>query len=70
PHDLSVTGFDNIEFGKYCTPPLTTVMQPAERIGEVAMTLMGNLLRGEITGDALQTLGTELVIRASVQRLT
>jgi len=70
PHDLSITGFDNIEFGKYCMPPLTTVMQPAERIGEVAMTLMGNLLRGEITGDALQTLGTELVIRASVQRLT
>ncbi|MCA8897866.1 MAG: LacI family DNA-binding transcriptional regulator [Hyphomonas sp.] len=70
PHDLSVTGFDNIEFGKYCTPPLTTVMQPAERIGEVAMTLMGNLLRGEITGDAEQTLGTELVIRASVRRLT
>ena len=70
PHDLSITGFDNIEFGKYCTPPLTTVMQPAERIGEVAMTLMGNLLRGEITGDAEQTLGTELVIRASVRRLT
>ncbi|MEZ5998139.1 MAG: LacI family DNA-binding transcriptional regulator [Hyphomonas sp.] len=69
PDDLSITGFDNIEFGKYCTPPLTTVMQPAERIGEVAMTLMSNLLRGEITGDAQQTLSTELVIRSSARRL-
>ncbi len=70
PEDLSVTGFDNIEFGKYCTPPLTTVMQPAERIGEVAMTLMCNLLRDEMTGDAQQTLATELVIRSSARRLS
>lgn len=68
PEDLSVTGFDNIDFGKFCTPPLTTVMQPAERIGEVAMTLMCNLLAGEITGDAQQTLATELVIRSSAKR--
>ncbi|MEZ6012346.1 MAG: LacI family DNA-binding transcriptional regulator [Hyphomonas sp.] len=70
PEDVSVTGFDNIEFGKYCTPPLTTVMQPAERIGEMAMTMMGNLLRGDITGGPHQVLGTELVIRSSARRLS
>lgn len=68
PDDLSISGFDNIEFGKYCTPPLTTVMQPAERIGEVAMTLMCGVLRNELKGETRQTLPTELVIRSSVAR--
>lgn len=67
PDDLSVSGFDNIEFGKYCTPPLTTVMQPAERIGEVAMMLMCGVLRDELTGETRQILPTELVIRSSVR---
>ncbi|MEQ8301020.1 MAG: LacI family DNA-binding transcriptional regulator [Hyphomonas sp.] len=69
PDELSVTGFDNIEFGKYCDPPLTTVMQPAERIGEIAMTLMCNLLRNEPVGEYHQRLPTELTIRASAKRL-
>ena len=69
PEDLSITGFDNIEFGKYCEPPLTTVMQPAERIGEVAMTLMCGVLRDELQGEIHPLLPTELVIRKSVCRL-
>lgn len=69
PNDLSVTGFDNIEVGQYCDPPLTTVMQPAERIGEVAMTMMCNLLNGKTVADEHQRLETELVIRKSTRRL-
>ena len=69
PNDLSISGFDNIEFGKYCTPPLTTVMQPAERIGEVAMTLMCDILRGQIAPEIHEMLPTELVVRASVREL-
>jgi LacI family transcriptional regulator, repressor for deo operon, udp, cdd, tsx, nupC, and nupG len=69
PSDLSISGFDNIEFGKYCTPPLTTVMQPAEKIGEVAMTLMCEMLRGRSTSQIHEMLPTELVVRASVREL-
>jgi len=69
PRDLSISGFDNIEFGKYCTPPLTTVMQPAEQIGEVAMSLMCDTLRGQTLPKAHEMLPTELVVRASVQKL-
>lgn len=66
PGDLSISGFDNIEFGKYCTPPLTTVMQPAERIGEKAMALMCDILKGRPLQAQHEMLPTELVERASV----
>ena len=69
PDDLSVTGFDNIDMGQYSHPPLTTVMQPAERIGEVAMTMMCNLLNDRTVVDKHQRLETELVIRKSTRRL-
>ena len=69
PNDLSISGFDNIEFGKYCTPPLTTVMQPAEKIGEVAMTLMCDILRGHAVTGIHEMLATELVARASVREV-
>ena len=69
PGDLSISGFDNIEFGKYCTPPLTTVMQPAEKIGEVAMALMSDMLTGQDMPVVHEMLPTELVIRSSVQNI-
>lgn len=65
PDELSVTGFDNIEFGAYCHPALTTVTQPAEQIGEVAMELMAELLSGRTGLPRRQVLPTELVIRRS-----
>lgn len=33
PHDISVTGFDNIALSEFCSPPLTTVHIPREQIG-------------------------------------
>lgn len=69
PDDLSISGFDNIEFGKYCTPPLTTIMQPAEQIGETAMGVMCDMLRGQAVPQMHELLPTELVVRASVQKI-
>lgn len=36
PHDVSVTGFDNIQLSEYCDPPLTTCDIPREEIGRLA----------------------------------
>jgi LacI family transcriptional regulator len=36
PEDISVVGFDDIQSAAYCTPPLTTVRQPLEKMGEIA----------------------------------
>ncbi len=38
--DISITGFDNIEFSRYVTPPLTTVDPKAELMGEEAAKLL------------------------------
>lgn len=36
PHDLAVTGFDGISFAAISNPRLTTIVQPAEALGEMA----------------------------------
>lgn len=69
PDDLSITGFDDTAFSKVCQPPLTTVVQPAERMGEVAMTMMASLLSKTLSHQRHQCLPTELVIRSSTMRL-
>lgn len=35
PHDVSVTGFDNIKLAQFCYPALTTVHIPREQIGKI-----------------------------------
>ncbi len=47
PDDVSVAGFDGIEFADYCEPPLTTVRQPREAMGREAAELLVRLIRGE-----------------------
>ena len=46
PQDLSVVGFDDIQFSQYCDPPLTTVSQPRYEIGRQAMLMMLEILKG------------------------
>ena len=48
PDDVSVTGFDDIPFARYTTPPLTTASVPVEELGEEAW----RRLRAMIAGDA------------------
>src|SRR5258708_31483522 len=37
PEDVSVTGFDNISLAEFCSPALTTVHIPRERIGQTIL---------------------------------
>lgn len=65
--DVSIVGFDDLPFGAFLTPPLTTVRQDARALGRLAAERAVALLRGaDVTHDAL--VPTELVIRASVAR--
>lgn len=64
PEDLSITGFDDIPFAAYTTPPLTTATVPAAEIGRLAWDAMHALLTGvEPLGSV--SLTPEVVIRAS-----
>ncbi|GAA1602556.1 LacI family DNA-binding transcriptional regulator [Actinoplanes couchii] len=65
PADLSVAGFDDIELGRACRPMLTTVRQPLEEMGRMAVHLLLRMLGGHRL-DALHVeLATELVVRES-----
>ena len=47
PGDLSVVGIDNIPFGRFTSPALTTVDTQSELLGEEGMRLLFRLIAGE-----------------------
>jgi len=67
PDDLSVMGFDNIQFAEMTDPPLTTVSQPVEEIGTRILTRLCSLINGDSTSEqGAEVVSHELVIRDSV----
>ena len=67
PNDLSLMGFDDIQFARVADPPLTTVRQPAEDIGERALARLCRLIAGEPPpAEAAEILPHELVVRDSI----
>lgn len=65
PQDLSVVGFDGIDPGNWCGPPLTTVRQPFRDIGAAAANLLLALLAGEAPAQTRIEMPTTLIVRAS-----
>lgn len=65
PNDMSITGFDDLEFSRYCEPSLTTVSQPAEMIGIKSAELLFQLIDGESPSQTELVLPIEFVIRKS-----
>jgi LacI family transcriptional regulator len=68
PTDLSVAGFDDLDLSRATTPPLTTVRQPLQEMGRMAVSLLIRLLdRHEL--EALHVeLATELIVRGTTAR--
>ena len=64
PEDISVTGFDDIPFAPYTTPPLTTAAVPSVQLGRDAWTAMRALLDGDAAPDST-LLAPALVVRES-----
>ncbi|MEO0917395.1 MAG: LacI family DNA-binding transcriptional regulator [Pseudomonadota bacterium] len=64
PEEVSVVGFDNIEFSAHANPPLTTIDVPAEEMGKSAASyVLGNLSGDDV---ALHTpVEVELILRDS-----
>ncbi|WP_432091962.1 LacI family DNA-binding transcriptional regulator [Streptomyces sp. NRRL F-5630] len=65
PGDLSVTGFDDSELGQSITPALTTVRQPLEEMGRMAVSLLVRLVAGHAVDTLHVELATPLVVRDS-----
>lgn len=67
PEDISVIGFDDIDFASRITPSLTTVRQPANEIGRKAATLLIDSLLKETRPTHPTVLSTVLASRGTTQ---
>ena len=65
PDDLSVVGFDDIQFARYTDPPLTTVAQPMREIGDGTVRLLLEILEGNEIAPVSITLPHTLMVRSS-----
>ncbi len=69
PQDLSVVGFDDIDVARSTTPLLTTVRQPLQELGRMAVTALMRVLEGHEAEALHIELATELIVRNSTARV-
>ena len=65
PRDVSIAGFDDIEFSKHCDPPITTIKQPSEEMGKIACDMLVDMIEGREVDQEEVILPYEFVVRAS-----
>jgi LacI family transcriptional regulator/LacI family repressor for deo operon, udp, cdd, tsx, nupC, and nupG len=63
PHKISVVGFDDLAMARYSWPPLSTVAQPKELLGQTAMRTLAALIEGDTAADTL--LAPHMIARES-----
>jgi LacI family transcriptional regulator len=68
PDDVSVVGFDDIQIAAYIDPPLTTVRQPLQKMGEIAARTLLDRIEGRVKHVPEITVEPELVVRRSTAR--
>nr|WP_268872570.1 LacI family DNA-binding transcriptional regulator [Secundilactobacillus kimchicus] len=72
PQDLSIIGFDNIEYASYTVPSLTTIAQPVPEMGSKAISILIERLNNEQSDQASEfnsvIFENELIIRDSTQK--
>ena len=66
PEDLSIVGFDGLEFTKFTDPSLTSVYQPGYQLGATAARLLMQRIDGLRSAPKKVLLPTELMKRNSV----
>ena len=65
PKDISIIGFDNVDFSCYMEVPLTTMAQPVQEIGETAVAvLLERMLKPESQAQEIR-LKTQIITRNS-----
>lgn len=68
PHDISVIGFDGIEYAEFFHPSITTVKQPGEYMGEKSVEILFNLIKKKGNHRHI-ILETKLLERESCKKL-
>ena len=65
PQDMAVVGYDDIELARYMTPPLTTIHQPKDELGELAIDVLIHRMADPGQKQQRVQLTPELVVRGS-----
>ncbi|QHM77597.1 Ribose operon repressor [Mixta theicola] len=68
PEDMAIMGYDNIELARYMTPPLTTIHQPKDELGELAIDTLIHRMQAPGASQQKLVLTPELIERRSVMR--
>ncbi|MFA7371659.1 MAG: LacI family DNA-binding transcriptional regulator [Sphaerochaetaceae bacterium] len=69
PRDYSVVGYDNIFGTEYLSPPLTTIHQPKEQTGSLAVTMLLNSILSKAEDNFQIILNPTLIERQSVLKI-
>ncbi len=68
PTDISLVAFDEIDFAPFLTCPLTTVAQPKDIMGEIAVKLLVEQMKNQNQKEAKRILlKPKLIVRNSVR---
>jgi LacI family transcriptional regulator len=66
PDDLALVSFDEIELFRFCSPSVTAIAQPVSNIGEEAVNILLNSIKGIQNGHFIQKkLPIKIIIRES-----
>lgn len=69
PDNVAVVGYDDIQLAQYLMPPLTTIHQPKDSLGELAVDALLHRLQEPESEPQVLVLTPELVVRQSVGSL-
>jgi LacI family xylobiose transport system transcriptional regulator len=65
PHDLSIVGYDDLQFARWAGPPLTTIRQPLNEMAQAAARMILERRQDQRTRAARVELSTSLIVRSS-----
>jgi len=69
PDDISIIGFDDLEFSTLIEPPLTSVKQPMEAMGRIATKILVEMIKNNQFKIEKHFLDTQIIIRDSTRKL-
>lgn len=65
PDELSIVGFDDLEWYGFVAPPITAVRQPVYELGRIAAQSLLQRINGDNSRPAVLRLPTRLIVRKS-----
>ncbi|MBN1898243.1 MAG: LacI family DNA-binding transcriptional regulator [Spirochaetes bacterium] len=70
PNEMSIIGFDDLDFSKSLVHGLTTVRQPFAKLGQEAFLLLTKIMKGQTnSANSIVRIKPELIIRNTVSQL-